>query len=211
MVSSPPAPLFSWQSRHHRFCIRPGHPRDVPDLADLLIAAFHGDTFHQKWFYPILLLGVREDIRQRFQGSPSRQTFLVAEELECSDSNVAPGSLRGVVEMEIRRVLPWDLALRRWLPAHQSQYLYVSNLAVLGASRRLGIGGHLLNLCDATARRWGYGHLALHVMAHNYPAHQLYDRHGYHLLTQQSPWYSALSSSQRRSPDRLLLVKSLSP
>lgn len=68
-------------------------------------------------------------------------------------------------------------------------YSYVGDLGVLASCRSMGIGGALLDACEALAREAGQHWLRLSVLAGNDRARAFYQRHGLkeHLITLEKP------------------------
>jgi ribosomal protein S18 acetylase RimI-like enzyme len=61
----------------------------------------------------------------------------------------------------------------------QADYAYISDLVVLAASRRRGIGRALLGRAEAYARSLGMGTIGIGVMAGNREARALYEARDY--------------------------------
>jgi ribosomal protein S18 acetylase RimI-like enzyme len=143
-----------------------------------------------RWAYPMLRLGIYEDLRNRLRSSSPHYVCLVA---------VAGVSeeLAGTVEIALRSPYSWQ--------SRSSQYPYISNLAVKTSSRRRGVARQLLLACERTALEWGYSDLYLHVLENNHHARQLYLKTGYQVRLVE-PSYSAWLF---RHPKRLFLHKPL--
>ena len=151
-----------------------------------------------RWAFPILRLGIYEDLRNRLRSTTPQYACLVA----ITTVSTAAGSreeLAGTVEIAIRSSLSWQF--------RSSQYPYISNLAVKKSCRRQGVARQLLLACERTALEWGYSNLYLHVLENNHHARQLYLKTGYELC-QVEPSYGAWLL---RHPKRLLLQKYLTP
>lgn len=167
---------------------------DVNELGDTLTHSFHqplGVTF---WLYPLLKFGICEDLRTRFRNPNPNYACLVAVKsintLEKKDTKIV-----GTVEVSLRH--------NYWY--WPQKYVYLSNLAVINASRRQGIASKLLQKCEQIAYNWGYENIYLHVLENNHQATKLYLGNGYkinHIDSDLSTWIT-------RSPRRLFLQKSL--
>lgn len=179
------------------FYIRAATPRDVANLADLLAESFHVRTGIESWVYPLLRLGIYEDLRHRLNGSSPRYACLVA----VAPTTTRPSAcdrLAGTIEMTIRSTHPWPFY-------NSSQSPYLSNLAVRQDCRRRGAAQQLLLTCERIALEWGFQDLYLHVLENNYQAKRLYFKLGYRLHQVDSSWGSLLFGQ----PRRLLLHKHL--
>lgn len=168
--------------------------------------SFHPSQSWMCWTYPLLKLGIYEDIRSRLnRGSPH---YLCLGAIALSES-LANGSktprafplappqekLVGTIEMTLR---PLGIARERQFP-------YISNLAVCTSYRRQGIARQLLLGCEPTARQWGCSDIYLHVLENNERAKHLYRSSGYRLHKVES----SLGVWVFNRPRRLLLHKSL--
>jgi GNAT superfamily N-acetyltransferase len=146
--------------------IRPACQPDIASLSDVLASSFHRKNGWLGWLYPLLQMGIYEDLRMRLRFSPKHYACLVATIGE--DEAVV-----GTVEVGIRNASMWS--------SQAASCLYISNLAVQSDYRRHGIAQRLLAACDQLALEWGYPDLYLHVLENNHTARRLYHRAGYKL------------------------------
>ena len=175
-----------------RLMIRPAKLEDLRELTEVLVYSFYRFPEVLGWIYSLLRLGIYEDLRSRLLSQSPFYCCLIA---IISDPQ-GKRSIVGTVEIAIRYPSVWSL---------DSQYPYISNLAVKPNYRRQGIGKKLLAECEQVARNWGYYETRLHVLKNNEAAKQLYLRHGYKIDRSQSTWNELfLIPSQR-----LLLSKQL--
>ncbi|AFZ19342.1 GNAT family N-acetyltransferase [Allocoleopsis franciscana] len=178
------------------FTIRTAQVLDLTTLAEILTDSFHPRTGVIRWAYPMLRLGIYEDLRNRLRANSPHYVCLVAvaDGSKVTDSGEV---LAGTVEIALRSPPSWQ--------PHGSQYPYISNLAVRKSYRRLGVARQLLLACERTSLEWGFPDLYLHVLENNHQARQLYLKAGYQ-LHQVEPSYSAWLFGQ---PKRLFLHKHL--
>ncbi|MEB3336375.1 MAG: GNAT family N-acetyltransferase [Leptolyngbyaceae bacterium] len=189
-------------SNTSRLIIRSVQSKDLLPLAEVLADSFHSRTGLACWFYPLLRMGIYEDLRSRFRSAAPDYVCLVAVEpahpTVLADSRSASEYVAGTVEMALRTSAPWQ--------NRQSQYLYLSNLAVRKECRRQGIAQQLLQSCERIARSWGFPDLYLHVMENNDQARGLYSKLEYRLQQVEPDWGALML----RQPRRCLLHKHLS-
>lgn len=176
--------------------IRTAQVRDLTTLADILTDSFHPRTGLVRWAYPMLRLGIYEDLRNRLRSNSPHYVCLVA---VADGSTVTDSSevLAGTVEIALRSSPSWQ--------PRASQYPYISNLAVKKSCRRQGVARQLLLACERISLEWGFPDLYLHVLENNHQARQLYLKAGYQ-LGQVEPNYSSLLFGR---PKRLFLHKHL--
>ncbi|HEY9633272.1 MAG TPA: GNAT family N-acetyltransferase [Coleofasciculaceae cyanobacterium] len=178
------------------FTVRTAQAQDLNTLSEILTDSFHPRTGFMRWAYPILRLGIYEDLRNRLRCASPHYVCLVA----VAGVSTVVGSreeLAGTVEIALRSPHSWQPGA--------FQYPYISNLAVSQSRRRQGVARQLLLACEQTALEWGFQDLYLHVLENNYQARQLYLKTGY-LLQQVEPSYGAWLFGQ---PKRLFLRKHL--
>lgn len=175
--------------------IRTAQVSDLTTLAEILADSFHPQTGIMRWAYPMVRLGIYEDLRNRLRSTSPHYVCLVA---IAAVSTVAGSreELAGTVEIALRPP--------SWQP-RSSQYPYISNLAVKKSCRRQGVARQLLLACERTSLEWGFQDLYLHVLENNHQARQLYLKTGYQ-LRQVEPSYSAWLLGR---PKRLFLHKHL--
>jgi ribosomal protein S18 acetylase RimI-like enzyme len=178
--------------------IRAATPKDLTALAEILADSFHSRAGINGWIYPVMRLGIYEDIRNRLNSASPHYICLVA----VVSATTRPNSweyLVGTVEMGLRSNYPWPFS-------SSSQYPYLSNLAVHQDCRRQGTAQQLLLKCERIALGWGFQNLYLHVLENNHQARNLYFKLGYRLHRIDGSWISLLLGQ----PRRLLLHKHLS-
>ena len=179
-----------------RCLIRAVNSGDLTNLADLLADSFYPQSGRVSWAYPLMRLGIYEDLRSRLRSTSPNYICLVAI-ASVSTPAGCQEELVGTVEMALRHPLFWQ--------HRPNQYPYISNLAVRKSYRRQGVAQQLLLMCERTAIKWGFQDLYLHVLDNNYKARQLYLNRGYQLQQVESTWGSKLL----KQPQRLFLHKHL--
>lgn len=184
--------------------VRAAQPEDVARIAEILATSFHSRTGIWGWAFPLLQLGIQEDIRHRLNLNSPHQVCLVAVNLTTGS---VTDKLTGTVELALRSIEPW--VNNSWSDSGRwrCRYPYLSNLAVSHSSRRCGVAAKLLQNCERVALSWGCQDLYLHVLENNYQARQLYFKLGYRLHQADSSWNNWLL----RKPRQLLLHKQISP
>ena len=165
--------------RNCRWQVRPAGLEDVSSLAEILTDSFHSREGIFGWAYPLLRLGIYEDIRHRIRTSTHHHACLVAvEKAEDTTGIYARDSSLGIVgtvELAVRTLVPGTDG-NYINPYRQSdRYPYLSNLAVL------------------------------HVLENNYQARQLYLKLGYQLERVDTSWSHWLF----QQPRQMLLHKRL--
>ncbi len=207
-------PLSQSSNPAFRLEIRTANLGDVRGLSEVLAASFYSHRGLMFWLYPLLRLGICEDLRARLKSSAPYYSCLTA--IAAVDAprepEIAPTrTVAGTVEIALRsdsrghparmnRQEPWESEGER-----HPEYLYISNLAVSPPYRRQGIARKLLLSCEPLALRWGYPEIYLHVWEHNERAKQLYLNLGYDIERVESERNYWLWSR----PKCLLLRKSL--
>jgi ribosomal protein S18 acetylase RimI-like enzyme len=177
------------QPRPYR--VRPAAQGDLHQLADILTSSFYGATGWQSWAYPLLRIGIHEDLKQRFRHAPPHYVCLAG-----VSASAQADWIVGTVELAPKR--------RAWQSGSAHQ-LYLSNLAVRSAYRRTGVARQLLMACEHVAHRGGFAEIYLHVMEDNRAARQLYTQAGYQLEQAEVNLFTLLGK-----PRRLRLRKALS-
>lgn len=176
---------------------RAATPKDLTAIAEILADSFHSRAGINGWIYPLLRLGIYEDIRNRLNSSSPHYVCLVA----VVSATHHPNSweyLAGTVEMALRSNYPWPFN-------NSCFYPYLSNLAVQQDCRRQGAAQQLLLKCERIALAWGFQDIYLHVLENNHQARSLYFKLGYRLHRIDGTWTSLLLGQ----PRRLLLHKQI--
>lgn len=178
------------QSDHpFHFHIRAAQFGDLTGLAEILADGFHSQNGMFGWAYPLLRLGIYEDLRNRFRSPSSHHVCLVAVDPNTDRTGVL-NDLAGTVEIALRSTDLWQ--------CDGSRYPYISNLAVCSTHRRRGVARQLLLNCERVALSWGFQDLYLHVLENNHQARQLYFKLGYRLHQVDSNWSAWLLGRPRQ-------------
>ncbi len=183
-------------TRTTSFTIRTAQGYDLLNLAEILADSFHDRAGFTGLIFPLLRLGIYEDLRNRLRSSPPHYACLVAVAEQPVEQ---PEELIGTIELALRLPPPWQFR-----PPH---YPYISNLAVKKIYRRQGTAMQLLAACERLVMVWGFEDLYLHVLENNYEARRLYLKAGYQLQGVEHSWWSWLLGQ----PKRLFLHKHLQP
>lgn len=183
--------------RPSQFYIRAAQSVDLAGLAEVLADGFHSQEGILGWAYPLLRLGIYEDLRNRLRSTSPHHICLVAID-PTATGTTAVEDLAGTVEMSLRSTDLWQ--------CNGSGYPYLSNLAVRTTHRRRGVARQLLMNCERVALSWGYQDLYLHVLENNHQARQLYFKLGYRLHQVDGSWSAWLLGR----PRQLFLHKHLS-
>lgn len=194
---------FQWQ-------VRPAKLDDVAGVADILADSFHSREGVLGWLYPIVRLGIYEDIRNHLYSASPHHVCLVAVGMAAkttptNDSYTINNALVGTVEMTVRSMASGSGNHYTNLYRSVHRYPYLSNLAVHSQHRRQGVAAQLLLNCERVALSWGFKDLYLHVLENNYQARQLYFKLGYQLDRSDNSWSALLL----KRPRQLLLRKRL--
>lgn len=174
--------------------IRPAQVTDLQAVATVLTQSFHVTTGPFFWVYPLIKLGIYEDLRTRLNSNSPNYICLVAIK---SVHGGREEKIVGTVEMNLKPDCTWS--------SFTAKYPYIANLAVSNSYRRQGIAGQLLLKCEQVALDWGFSRISLHVLEDNEGAKRLYFSTGYRLHKVES---SLLDWFFQRSK-KLLLTKSL--
>ncbi len=174
------------------FQVRAVQSAELDGLAEILADGFHPQDGILGWAYPLLRLGIYEDLRNRLRSTAPNHICMVAIDLSITattqGSPYAGNELAGTVEMALRSNELWKSDFNASNKRVRSQYLYVSNLAVRPTHRRRGVAKQLLLSCERVALSWGFQDLYLHVLENNHQARQLYFKLGYRLHQVDSSW-----------------------
>ncbi|MGC9503053.1 GNAT family N-acetyltransferase [Baaleninema sp.] len=177
--------------------VRPATALDLRVLSDILARSFHSDGGWHGWLYPLVRLGIYEDLRHRLREPNPPYLCLVAAWVSRRERRRVE-ELAGTVELSLKTQ---PTAALDWM-----QYPYISNLAVRAESRRRGIAKRLLETCERQALDWGFPDIYLHVLEDNERARSLYEKLGYRVRRVESTFGSMWFGQ----PRRLFLHKRLS-
>jgi ribosomal protein S18 acetylase RimI-like enzyme len=174
-----------------RSFIREANLGDVTQLTELLASSFYHRTGWLYWVYPVIKLGIQEDLRQRLKAEKSNYVCLTALTDTSGNLNLPlTPHIAGTVELSQRQAWPWQ--------GLNPKYAYISNLAVAPGFRRQGIAGRLLATCETLALSWNVRNLYLHVMEDNLAARRLYQRAGFQLFQSEETAATWLGFQPRR-------------
>jgi ribosomal protein S18 acetylase RimI-like enzyme len=165
--SSHQEPVLAAFAASCQFQIRAATPPDLTSVAQIIAESFHSQSGLLGWLFPLLRLGIYEDLRHRLASPAPHQVCLVAFDTTTQTASHVVGTV--------------ELGLRfsdSWMQAGKS-FPYLSNLAVHPQYRRLGAASELLTACEKVAVSWGFQDLYLHVLENNHQARQLYFKLGY--------------------------------
>ena len=165
--------------------IRSAEEKDLKNLTSVLLRSFHPDS---GWFYPILRLGVYEDLKSRLYYKLPYYKCLVAIGGGLEEAVV------GTIEIALRPVSFFGDCLP-----------YISNLAVSETYRRQGVADSLLGRCEQIVQQWGFKEIWLHVLDDNQAAQHLYLKRGYKIEKIEADFRNIIFNQ----PKKLLLVKKL--
>ncbi len=174
--------------------IRVAQPKDLAELVEVLSSSFHSRTGMMRWFFPLLRMGLYEDLRQRLRSPLSSDYVCLAAVLSATHHY---SYVVGTVEVALRPAYPFQI--------RSSPYPYLSNLAVQLEYRRRGVAQKLLQTCEEFVLDRGFHDLYLHVLDDNVAAKQLYFKAGYRLKQADPLWCHWLL----KQPRRVLLHKKL--
>ncbi len=178
--------------------IRPATSGDLTRLAEIIADSFHSPNGMWGWAYPLLRLGIYEDLRNRLHSPSPHHMCLVA-----VDSTNGNDNLVGTVELGLRLSDPWKPGGKR--------FPYLSNLAVCPSYRRRGAAKQLLISSERVALAWGFQDIYLHVLENNHTARQLYFKLGYRVHKVESNWSTfILGRSQQMFLHKRLSADSIS-
>lgn len=199
-------PWFSIPSHHKpiavatnpvtsQFPIRLSTQSDLPEVAQIIAESFHSRHGMWGWAFPLLRLGIYEDLRHRLASAAPHHACLVAfEEGDNETSNIV-----ATVELSVR------LGDSFTYTGTRKSFAYLSNLAVHPQYRRQGAARGLLVKCEKVALEWGFKDLYLHVLENNHQARQLYFKLGYRMHQVEHNWNTFLFRRSRQ----ILLYKHL--
>lgn len=185
----------STSSSYCQFQIRLCTPADLPGVAQIIAESFHSRHGIWGWAFPLLRLGIYEDLRHRLASPAPHHACLVA----VDTSMGATPNLVATVELSVRLGDCWTYTGTR------KSLAYLSNLAVHPQYRRQGAARGLLTSCEKVASEWGFKDLYLHVLENNHQARQLYFKLGYRMHQIESNWNTFFFRRSRQ----ILLYKHL--
>ena len=174
--------------------IRKAQSVDLNNLVEILASSFYSQSGVMRWLFPIMRLGIYEDIRQRLR-SPAESGYTCLIAVPTARATLPP--IVGTVEVAVRSTTPQFF--------RSNPYPYLSNLAVHPNFRRQGVALKLLRTCERTVIEQGYRAIYLHVLESNHAARQLYLKAGYEIYSADPLWCSRFL----KRPRRLLLRKPL--
>ena len=174
--------------------VRSVQQQDLVSLAEVLVNSFHSKEGILGLFYPLLRMGIYEDLRSRLRNNTHRYACLVAVQAATPETlNAAHlhqlASVPGMgdlfeISVKGRPIGTVELTVRSsqlWLTRQSTGYVYLSNLAVQAEYRCHGVAQQLLQACEQTALDWGFENIYLHVLENNPSARRLYRKAGYQL------------------------------
>lgn len=174
---TPKVPVSVTSQPECQFQVRAAIPADLTDVSQIIAESFHSQNGIWGWTFPLLRLGIYEDLRHRLASASPHHVCLVAID-KCSDDNV--DNLVATVELSVRFNDSWRQPTKN--------FPYLSNLAVSSNYRRQGAASNLLTSCEKLSREWGFEDLYLHVLENNHQARQLYFKLGYKVYQVESNW-----------------------
>ncbi|MEM6591364.1 MAG: GNAT family N-acetyltransferase, partial [Cyanobacteria bacterium P01_C01_bin.73] len=156
------------------FQIRTATLGDLGSLSNLLTTGFYRKDGWTKWLYPLIRLGIHEDLKARLSSRNDRYACLMAvysasspvtqasaTQASVTQTSVTQAPVTGTLHQKNVRnsgrtdanhiVGTVEISCRPnslWL-LNQPRYLYLSNLTVDTQFRRQGAAQQLLNACEA--------------------------------------------------------------
>lgn len=198
-------PVSVQAERVSQWQIRSAKPDDVSGIAEVIADSFHSREGIFGWTYPLLRLGIYEDICNRLRSTSPHHICLIAAVATTEASYSSPvDKVAGIVEMAVRSI-PAGTSLG-YSTHRPCRAPYLSNLAVHPQQRRQGVAKQLLLSCERIALTWGFNDLYLHVLENNLEARQLYFNLGYQLHQVDTNWSNWLLGR----PQQMLLHKHIS-
>jgi GNAT superfamily N-acetyltransferase len=151
---------------------------DIVDVAHAEFGAAYGDPVSRFGLRTTLLVGFF--LRLTYGLDADHAVFCARER----------GALTGVVELSLQPFgrLAGPIPPPQWLKAalggaDRPLRPYLSNLLVVPAKRRRGVGAALVGKCEAEAARWGFSTLALHHDRDDAPLARFYRKFGFRVET----------------------------
>ncbi|MEI6442199.1 MAG: GNAT family N-acetyltransferase [Nostocales cyanobacterium ELA583] len=165
--------------------IRVATPDDFINIAQIVAESFHSQEGLWGLAFPLLRVGIYEDLRYRLKSPTPYHICLVAVDAATEDQKIM-----GTIEMGVRVNDAWSMV--------NPGFPYLSNLAVHPDYRRLGVGSSLLTRCEQISQTWGFQDLYLHVLENNHHARQLYFKLAYRAYKVESPWETFFLNRSRQ-------------
>lgn len=190
---SPISPLPDSTPSHT--IIRRAKVDDASAIADVITLSFNEFNELTFWMYPLIKIGVAQDLRQRLQSLEEEHIAIVAVNISRRGKEIYQ-EIVGTVEVSLRQ---------GYHRGKKESYIYIANLAVRETNRRQGIASKLLYQCEEIARQKNCDRLRLHVLLGNEVGQKLYLNNGYRVLRIETDLLSLFMAKKRR----LLLDKSL--
>lgn len=190
---SPVSPLPDSTPSHT--IIRRAKVDDASAIADVITLSFNEFNELTFWMYPLIKIGVAQDLRQRLQSLEEEHIAIVAVNISRRGKEIYQ-EIVGTVEVSLRQ---------GYHRGKKEPYIYIANLAVKETNRRQGIASKLLYQCEEIARQKNCDRLRLHVLLGNEVGQKLYLNNGYRVLRIETDLLSLFMAKKRR----LLLDKSL--
>ncbi|MGH7999405.1 MAG: GNAT family N-acetyltransferase [Brasilonema sp.] len=159
--------LAAFAAPNSQFQIRAATLGDLTGVAQIIAESFHHQSGVLGWLFPLLRLGIYEDLRHRLASPVPHHICLVAVDMSADTAN----NIVGTVELGVRFSDSW-MQIGKSFP-------YLSNLAVNPQYRRQGAASGLLTASEKVSLSWGFQDLYLHVLENNHQARQLYFKLGY--------------------------------
>jgi GNAT superfamily N-acetyltransferase len=181
------------------FQVRAATSVDLRGISQIIADSFHSPNGFWGWAFPLLRLGIYEDLRHRLTSPAPHHLCLVAVDAEPTEASPATNNLAGTVELGVRFSDSWGQVAK--------SFPYLSNLAVHPDYRRQGAASDLLAGCEKIAQEWGFQDIYLHVLESNYQARQLYFKHGYRVHKVEGNLNTVVFGRARQ----ILLHKHLNP
>jgi ribosomal protein S18 acetylase RimI-like enzyme len=191
--------LTSWFSEHThqpptnsdtekttcQLSIRAATSTDLDLVAQIIAESFHNQSGFWGWLFPLLRIGIHEDLKHRLATASPHHVCLVA-----IDNTSGVDNIVGTVELGVRFSDTWTCVGK--------SFPYLSNLAVLPQYRRQGAASKLLKRGEKFIQEWGFADVYLHVLEENHQARQLYLKLGYRVHLIENNWNSFLFKRSRQ-------------
>jgi ribosomal protein S18 acetylase RimI-like enzyme len=190
-------PAYSSINLSSTTIVRPARIEDISQIGEILTLSFNEFNDFTWWIYPLLKLGVCQDLRGRLQNKDQDfESFCLVAVMINKMGREIYQKIVGTVELSFRNHSHW---------CNHQKYSYIANLAVSENCRRQGIASKLLSKCEQIAQQRNFEQISLHVLAGNKIGQELYLKNGYEIKQVETDLYSLFVTNKRR----LLLTKSL--